>query len=157
MTIDMVKVDTPIGLCFAEVDGGAVRRAGFDEWGSAVRGDRRVHDALVAYFAGDVGALDGVPVQVAGTAFQTRVWAALREIPPGETRSYGELAAAVGVPGGARAVGMANASNPVPLFVPCHRVVRAGGALGGYGLGVDRKRWLLDHESRSNARAVATP
>jgi len=77
------------------------------------------------------------------------VWKLLREIPPGQTRSYGDLADDLGVAGAARAVGMANASNPVGVIVPCHRVVRSTGAIGGYAGGVERKRWLLDHESRA--------
>jgi methylated-DNA-[protein]-cysteine S-methyltransferase len=108
-----------------------------------------VHDALAAYFSGDVHALDHVRVQLGGTAFQLAVWKSLREIPAGETRSYGEIAERVGAPQAARAVGMANAANPVALIVPCHRVIRAGGAIGGYGFGVETKRWLLDHEQQS--------
>jgi methylated-DNA-[protein]-cysteine S-methyltransferase len=122
-------------------DSGAHR----DRWG--------VHDALDAYFAGDVAALDSIAVEVNdGTPFQRSVWKCLRDIPAGETVSYGELAVRVGSPQAARAVGMANAANPVPLIVPCHRVVRAGGVLGGYGYGPDMKRWLLRHEARSTSR-----
>ncbi len=82
-------------------------------------------------------------VAARGTPFQERVWAALRAIPRGETCSYGELAARVGRPGAARAVGAANARNPVVLIVPCHRVIAAGGGLHGYACGAERKRWLL--------------
>jgi methylated-DNA-[protein]-cysteine S-methyltransferase len=103
--------------------------------------------ALVAYFDGDVGALDRVPVDVTGTAFQVRVWQALRTVKPGQPVSYGMLARQIGHPKAVRAVGTANGSNLVPLILPCHRVVAARGALGGYGLGLDRKRWLLDHEA----------
>ena len=91
------------------------------------------------------------------------MWKELREIRAGSTISYGELAARVGAPGAARAVGTANATNPICLVIPCHRVVRAGGALGGYGFGVDRKRWLLGHEARPDglfadiASASSTP
>lgn len=101
---------------------------------------------LTAYFAGDLAALGSVPVATGGTDFQRRVWAALRAIPPGETRSYGALAAAIGAPGASRAVGLANGSNPVGIVVPCHRVIGASGALTGYAGGVPRKRWLLEHE-----------
>jgi len=82
-----------------------------------------------------------------GTPFQLQVWAALEHIPFGETISYGELARRVGAPGAARAVGLANGRNPVPIVVPCHRVIGADGTLTGYGGGLDRKRWLLAHES----------
>ena len=89
-----------------------------------------------------------LPVDVRGTAFQQRVWQELRRIPRGETRSYGEIAAAVGAPGGARAVGQACGSNPVAIVVPCHRVVQASGALGGYAWGLDVKRQLLEREQQ---------
>jgi methylated-DNA-[protein]-cysteine S-methyltransferase len=94
------------------------------------------------------GLLLGSPgVDLGGTAFQQRVWAALREIPAGRTVSYGEIAAAVGSPTAVRAVGAANGRNPVPIVVPCHRVIRADGNLCGYGGGIERKRWLLEHEA----------
>jgi AraC family transcriptional regulator of adaptative response/methylated-DNA-[protein]-cysteine methyltransferase len=89
---------------------------------------------------------EALPVDMRGTAFQLRVWQELRRIPSGETRSYGEIAAAVGAPGGARAVGQACGSNPVAIVVPCHRVVAAGGGLGGYAWGLDAKRLLLGNE-----------
>ncbi|MBX9614605.1 MAG: methylated-DNA--[protein]-cysteine S-methyltransferase [Caulobacteraceae bacterium] len=102
--------------------------------------------AVEAWFAGDLGALDGLVVKTGGTAFQTAVWAALRAIPAGETRSYGQLAAAVGSPKAVRAAGLANGQNPVALIVPCHRVIGANGSLTGYAGGLERKRWLLAHE-----------
>jgi O-6-methylguanine DNA methyltransferase len=89
------------------------------------------------------------------TGFQQRVWAALRTIPAGTTCSYRDLAAQVGAPLASRAVGRANATNPIPLFVPCHRVVRADGHLGGFAFGLECKRWLIEHESRSSAIALA--
>ncbi len=104
--------------------------------------------ALDAYFAGDLAALDAVPVATGGSAFQRSVWAALRAIPPGATTSYGALAAKLGNPGASRAVGLANGSNPIGIVVPCHRVIGASGALTGYAGGVERKRWLLAHEER---------
>jgi methylated-DNA-[protein]-cysteine S-methyltransferase len=82
-----------------------------------------------------------------GTSFQRQVWSALREIPPATTVSYGQLAARIGKPHARRAVGAANGSNPIAIIVPCHRVIGSGGKLTGYGGGIDRKRWLLDHES----------
>jgi methylated-DNA-[protein]-cysteine S-methyltransferase len=103
--------------------------------------------ALAAYFAGDLDALAAVPVKTAGTAFQRDVWDALRTIPAGTTTSYGKLAAKLGRPRASRAVGLANGSNPISIVVPCHRVIGASGALTGYGGGLERKRWLLQHES----------
>ncbi|MDQ1519906.1 MAG: methylated-DNA-[protein]-cysteine S-methyltransferase [Actinomycetota bacterium] len=113
--------------------------------------DAAVVDAIKEYFDGDIRAIDRVSVRVTGTAFQQRVWDALREIPAGETISYAQLATAVGTPTASRAVGRANGTNPVPIVVPCHRVIRADGTLGGYGGGLDRKRWLLTHEREHTA------
>lgn len=101
--------------------------------------------ALADYFAGRPPQLPALDLQ--GSEFQRRVWRALLEIPWGEVRSYGELAAALGMPGAARAVGAANGRNPVAILVPCHRVVGAGGRLGGYSGGLDVKRRLLAHEA----------
>ena len=104
----------------------------------------RYTGALQRYFAGDVRALDKIPLDVTqGTPFQRQVWDALRTIPYGETRSYAWLAAAVGRPGAARAVGQANGANPVGIVVPCHRVVSADGGIGGYAGGVAAKQALL--------------
>lgn len=102
--------------------------------------------ALERYFAGELNAIDSVPVQTGGTDFQRQVWQALRQIPCGTTISYGELAAEIGRPAAVRAVGLANGSNPVPIVVPCHRVIGSDGSLTGYGGGLERKRWLLRHE-----------
>jgi methylated-DNA-[protein]-cysteine S-methyltransferase len=107
---------------------------------------RTVTGALEAYFAGEIDSLRSVPWATAGTPFQRAVWAALTEIPPSRTCTYGELAARLGKPNAQRAVGLANGSNPVGIVVPCHRVVGAGGKLTGYGGGLPRKRWLLEHE-----------
>lgn len=114
--------------------------------------DPEIAAALAAYFAGDFGALDAVPVQPAGTPFQRRVWQALRRIPAGRTWSYRELARAIEAPAAIRAVGAANGANPVALVIPCHRVIGSDGQLVGYGGGMHRKRWLLAHEG---ARAGA--
>ncbi len=102
--------------------------------------------AISAYFAGDLHAIDTLPVKTAGTAFQHAVWDALRDIPCGATISYGELARRIGRPDAVRAMGSANGSNPIGVVVPCHRVIGANGSLTGYGGGLERKRWLLDHE-----------
>jgi methylated-DNA-[protein]-cysteine S-methyltransferase len=112
----------------------------------AARNPHGLTDAIAAYFAGDLQAIDELPVQTAGTPFQREVWRALREIPCGGTISYAELAKRIGRPAAVRAVGLANGSNPIGVVVPCHRVIGANGALTGYGGGIERKRWLLDHE-----------
>lgn len=102
--------------------------------------------ALAAYFAGELTALDPLPVARFGSPFQQAAWAALRAIPPGQTHSYGQQAAAMGKAAAARAVGLANGANPIAIIVPCHRVIGSNGALTGYAGGVKRKAWLLAHE-----------
>jgi methylated-DNA-[protein]-cysteine S-methyltransferase len=104
-------------------------------------------EQLRAYLAGELTVFD-LPVAIGGSDFQQRVWRLLAEIPYGHSTSYGALAARLGRPGASRAVGLANGRNPVPIVLPCHRVVGASGALTGYGGGLDRKRWLLDLEQR---------
>ncbi len=105
---------------------------------------------LEGYFAGERSDFD-VPVELAGTPFQRRVWNALRSIPYGQTISYGELARRIDQPSAVRAVGLANGRNPVSVIVPCHRVIGANGTLTGYGGGVERKRRLLDLEAQAVA------
>jgi len=105
-----------------------------------------VRQELAAYFAGVRTDFAGLTLDPRGTPFQLRVWQELRLIPWGQTISYGELARRVGNPKASRAVGQANAVNPLPLIIPCHRVIAADGSLGGYSSGLDRKRWLLRHE-----------
>lgn len=105
-------------------------------------------DAIGAYFAGDLRAIDTLPVATGGTEFQRAVWRALRDIPCGETISYAVLASRIGRPSAVRAVGLANGSNPISVVVPCHRVIGSNGSLTGYGGGIERKRWLLAHERR---------
>ncbi|HEU5285652.1 MAG TPA: methylated-DNA--[protein]-cysteine S-methyltransferase [Sphingomicrobium sp.] len=95
-----------------------------------------------------------LPIDVAGTAFQEAVWRELRKIPPGETRSYAQIAAAVGKPGAVRATGSANGANPVAVLIPCHRVVRSDGSLGGYAGGIERKRRLLEAERAAGQRSL---
>lgn len=103
--------------------------------------------AIEAYFVGDIAGIESLTVETGGTAFQREVWAALRSIRAGETISYGQLAARIGRPKAVRAVGLANGANPVGIVVPCHRVIGADASLTGYGGGIERKRWLLQHES----------
>ena len=107
-----------------------------------------IGEALTRYFDGDVAALDSIPIQVQGGRFQEQVWAALRQIPPGQPTTYRDLAIKLGGQRLARAVGMANATNPIAPIVPCHRVTGTSGDLTGYYWGLERKRWLLDHERR---------
>ena len=99
-----------------------------------------------AYLHGEYQALDEIPISTGGTPFQQCVWATLRTIPPGIVMTYGEMAAKLGKPSAFRAVGAANALNPIALVIPCHRLVGANGSLTGYAGGLERKRWLLEHE-----------
>lgn len=108
-------------------------------------------DRMARYFEGELDAIDGLPVKTAGTDFQRSVWRALRNIPCGETISYGTLARRIGRPAAVRAVGLANGANPVGVVVPCHRVIGSDGSLTGYGGGMERKRWLLAHEGNLRA------
>ena len=113
-----------------------------------VRDDARftaAREQLAAYFAGQLQHFD-LPLAPRGSAFQQSVWRALLEIPYGETASYGDLAKRLGNPGASRAVGLANGRNPLGIIVPCHRVIGANGTLTGYGGGLERKQWLLNHE-----------
>jgi methylated-DNA-[protein]-cysteine S-methyltransferase len=156
------RVASPIGniliasdganLCAVQFDGGeqtleeGLRKRFGDVTVCYVRDPQGFSSSIRAYFAGQLDAIDGIPVVTGGTEFQRRVWKALRNIPCGCTSSYGELAEKVGQPGASRAVGLANGSNPIPIVLPCHRVIGADGSLTGYGGGLDRKRWLLEHE-----------
>jgi AraC family transcriptional regulator of adaptative response/methylated-DNA-[protein]-cysteine methyltransferase len=111
----------------------------------------RLQDELDAYFRGGVSVFS-VPLRAPGSAFEERVWSTLREIPPGETRSYDQIARALGRPGAARAVGRANGRNRIAIIIPCHRVIGADGALTGYGGGLWRKQRLLELEARYSTR-----
>jgi methylated-DNA-[protein]-cysteine S-methyltransferase len=110
------------------------------------RAPEALRRALSAYFDGDLASIDTIKRATGGTTFQRTVWKALRDIPAGKTESYGQLAARIGLPKAVRAVGLANGANPISLVVPCHRVIGANGSLTGYGGGIERKRWLLNHE-----------
>lgn len=119
------------------------------------RGSNGVLDAtaawLDAYFAGVAADSRAVPLEMHGTAFERRVWERLLAIPAGHTRAYGDIAADLRLRHGARAVGLANGANPIAIIVPCHRVIGSNGTLTGYGGGLDRKQWLLEHERRWSA------
>jgi methylated-DNA-[protein]-cysteine S-methyltransferase len=108
--------------------------------------------AFDAYFKGDLTAIDSLEAEPGGTEFQRDVWAELRRVRAGTTISYSQLAARIGRPDAVRAVGAANGANPVPIVIPCHRVIGANGSLVGYGGGLEMKRWLLQHEGLLPAR-----
>ena len=156
---DMLALDSGDGLCALEFTGPKERlprlEARLRRWFRPHEiADRdtptivRTRAWLDAYFAGASADANGVPLDMRGAAFEKRVWAALRAIPPGETTSYGAIANALGSAGASRAVGAANGANPVAIIVPCNRVIGASGSLVGYGGGLDRKTWLLEHERR---------
>lgn len=148
------RVGTPIGTLVLCADAEGLTHALFDGHPSlpAPRSDAgnphlaAAAGAVDAYLAGDRHAFDRLELRPRGTVFQQRVWEALRAIPYGRTCSYRELAANAGNPRAARAVGSANHHNPLMVIVPCHRVIAADGSLAGYGGGLERKRWLLEHE-----------
>lgn len=160
---DRLEFESPIGRIRVELGPTAVRRLEFVErdWNGAAssRGEAPPEPAraselhalvtseLAAYFRGELAAIDRIPVDPPGTPFQKHVWSVLRQVPAGSTVSYGELARRAGAPDAVRAVGACNARNPVAIVVPCHRVIGADGTLTGYGGGLARKRWLLDHEA----------
>ena len=121
-------------------------RSGWEQAGSGAFAD--VAEQLDAYFAGSLTEFD-VDLDLVGTEFQRRVWAALQTIPYGETRSYGEIAEQIGSPAASRAVGLANGRNPISIIVPCHRVIGAAGSMTGYGGGIDRKKMLIALEKNS--------
>lgn len=109
-----------------------------------------IREALHAYLEGKLDAIDTLPVETGGTSFQREVWEALRRIPAGTTLSYRDLAMRIGRPNAVRAVGHANGANPICVVVPCHRLVGSDGSLTGYGGGLHRKRWLIDHEASAH-------
>ncbi|MBS1803886.1 MAG: methylated-DNA--[protein]-cysteine S-methyltransferase [Acidobacteria bacterium] len=115
---------------------------------SHARNPHDVSSTIARYFAGELEVIDKIRVVTGGTTFQRVVWQELRNIPCGSTTSYGELARRIDHPTAVRAVGAANGDNPVAVIVPCHRVIGSNGSLTGYGGGIERKRWLLDHERR---------
>jgi methylated-DNA-[protein]-cysteine S-methyltransferase len=163
------RIDTPIGkmLVVSDPDGN-LRAVDWTDYEARMRRLLRLHygdngfqlkpkhnphdltDAMNRYFAGEVEVIDALPVETGGTPFQRQVWCALRRIRCGMTVSYAQLAERIGRPTAVRAVGLANGSNPVGVVVPCHRVIGSDGSLTGYGGGIERKRWLLEHEQRAH-------
>ena len=172
-TFLMDRVSSPLGTILLVCDDeGRLRALDFDDHDARMRRLLRLHygagshtllagrapdtlkTPLDAFFTGELGAVDAIAVRTAGTAFQRRVWAALRDIPAGTTMTYSQLATAIGQPSASRAVGLANGANPVGIVVPCHRVIGADGSLTGYAGGVERKRWLLAHEQKWSSLAM---
>jgi methylated-DNA-[protein]-cysteine S-methyltransferase len=165
LKLQMDRFDTPIGelVIVADHDGN-LRAVEWIDHDDRLHKSLRLHyglggfrlepasnpsglsDVMKRYFAGELTAIDELPVRTAGTPFQRDVWRALRQIPHGTTVSYARLAEQIGRPKAVRAVGLANGSNPIGVVVPCHRVVGSDGSLTGYGGGIERKRWLLQHE-----------
>lgn len=166
------EFESPIGRILFASDGEAIYALDFEDYRERMnrllarrfarlvfeRNSDPLHlkQRLQAYFGGQVLALDTVPVKAGGSAFQQQVWAALRSIPAGDTWTYGQLAARIGRPQAARAVGRANSLNPIAIIVPCHRVIGAASALTGYAGGLERKRWLLDHERAAVERVTTS-
>jgi len=162
-TLTLDRLTTPIGTALLVTDETGVLRAfNWTDYEPAMRtwiarhypkatlvdgrAPPQVRGAFEAYFRGDATALETVPWRASGTPFQLKVWEALCSIPAGETLSYAGLAERIGRPTAVRAVGHANGANPVAVVVPCHRVIGTSGSLTGYGGGLPRKRWLLEHE-----------
>jgi len=160
-TLEVATLSSPVGPLGLAAEDGVLVAVTFDglprlrAWASRVLGKctwvdvedpAGVSAPLRSFFAGDLDALASIPVRLHGTEFQRRTWQALRRIPSGKTWSYRRLAQELGDPRATRAVGAANGQNPVPVIIPCHRVIGSDGSLTGFGGGLDRKRWLLQHE-----------
>ena len=145
-------LSTPIGELLLTSDGAALTGVHFEghspdaAWREGDEMLREAREQLSAYFAGTLTEFT-LPLAPTGTPFQMRVWEELNAIPFGTTISYGEQARRLDRPSASRAVGSANGRNPIPVVVPCHRVIGAGGSLTGFGGGIDRKKWLLEHEA----------
>jgi methylated-DNA-[protein]-cysteine S-methyltransferase len=161
-TVDLGTIDSPVGKLTIAAQGESVCLVHFGAATAAVKAslaawypDSEVAAAkdpggavgvLKRYFDGDLDSLDEIAVDLHGTPFQRSVWTALRSVKAGTTLSYSQLAERVGAPSAVRAVGAANGANPVAVILPCHRIIGSNGSLTGYGGGLERKRWLLDHE-----------
>ena len=169
--LSLDRLATPIGTALLVTDeGGYLRAFNWTDYEAAMRtwlarhypkadllegrAPVTVRASFEAYFCGDARALEPVPWIASGTAFQLKVWQTLCTIPAGETLSYAGLAERIGRPTAVRAVGLANGANPVAVVVPCHRVIGSNGSLTGYGGGLPRKRWLLEHEGAGGLDGV---
>ncbi|HEY4366999.1 MAG TPA: methylated-DNA--[protein]-cysteine S-methyltransferase [Steroidobacteraceae bacterium] len=165
MIFQLERIPTPVGEMLAVTDDdGFLRAVDWENYEARMHRLLRLHygadkvtltstrkpsaarRSIESYLSGDLAAIDRIPVRTGGTPFQREVWAALRTIPVGRTTSYGSLALKLDRPKAVRAVGLANGANPVGIVVPCHRVIGANASLTGYGGGLERKRWLLEHE-----------
>jgi O-6-methylguanine DNA methyltransferase len=162
MNLNLSRFESPLGAVLLVWEESNLRALDFSDYEARMHKLLRLHygayelreaDApadlsapLSDYFAGDLQALNHLSVQTNGTEFQCAVWTALRTIPAGQTRTYGELATQIHRPAAVRAVGATTGANPVGIVVPCHRVIGANGTLTGYAGGIERKRWLLKHE-----------
>jgi AraC family transcriptional regulator of adaptative response/methylated-DNA-[protein]-cysteine methyltransferase len=163
VTIRYAIVDTVLGKMLLAATGKGICRLSFDEDETALHrrfpkatiepGGVALHSLIEGALeaCANPSAMPDLPLDVAGTAFQQAVWQELRRIPPGETRSYAAIAAAVGKPGAVRATGSANGANNVAVLIPCHRVIRSDGTLGGYAYGLERKAELLKREGHGGA------
>jgi len=141
------QIETPVGMLGYAVDDVGVCKVAFGGHEGAPNGEDAAAKELLAYFAGELTEFT-VPLHVTrGSDFERAVWEQMKQIPYGETKSYGAVAAAVGEPGGAQAVGVACNRNPLPIIVPCHRIIGADGKLVGFGGGLERKRILLELEA----------
>ena len=164
------RIPSPVGDLLAVADGGSLVELSFEAQRALARRQKsaskplreapsefaRVRTELSAYFAGELRDFE-LPLAPVGAAFEQRVWRALLTIPYGTTTSYGAIARELGAPNAARAVGTANGRNPIPIVIPCHRVIGSTGSLTGYGGGLARKRLLLDLESRYSGLFAAIP
>jgi O-6-methylguanine DNA methyltransferase len=168
MTLVRALIDTPVGVMRALASETALFAFEFSRDNRMARLDARLsrwlagatildgsnavidlaRDWATRYFAGERADSLALPLDMRGAPFEQQVWAELRRIPPGTTTTYGAVARAIGHPAASRAVGMANGANPIAIIVPCHRVIGANGTLTGYGGGLERKTWLLDHERK---------
>lgn len=171
MLLETTDLETPIGGLRLVAHRGCLRGLAFLEYWDGVEAflQRRfdeldlapcrhpIAEKVEAYFRGEVETLDDIPVDPGGSEFQQQVWTALRRIPVGTTTSYRELARSIGRPSAVRAVATANATNPVSVVIPCHRVIHADGSISGYGGGVERKRWLLRHEASGRPTVLSSP
>lgn len=173
MRLSLDRLPSPVGEILLVFEGDVLRALDFHDYAPRMHRLLALHygpvdlvpDAapsalrgpLARYFDGEFSALDGIRTATGGTAFQREVWAALRQIPAGETLGYGRLAAMIGRPQASRAVGAANGANPIAIVVPCHRVIGANAALTGYGGGLERKAWLLNHEKPARPCQVLLP